>query len=82
MQFSPPSYHYVPHLSECSQHPFSNTLSLGSSLNVRDKVSQPYRTIGKIIVLYLLILNFWTADEKTEGSGLSGSKHNQTSIFS
>jgi hypothetical protein len=31
---------------------FSNTLSLCSSLNVRDQVSHPYRTIGKIIVLY------------------------------
>jgi hypothetical protein len=31
---------------------FSNTLSLSSSLSVRDKVSHPYRTTGKIIVLY------------------------------
>jgi hypothetical protein len=30
---------------------FSNTLSLCSSLNVRDQVSHPYRTTGKIIVL-------------------------------
>ena len=30
---------------------FSNTLSLDSSLNVRDHVSQPYRTTGNIIVL-------------------------------
>jgi hypothetical protein len=29
---------------------FSNTLSLGSSLNVRDQVSHPYRTTCKIIV--------------------------------
>jgi hypothetical protein len=29
-----------------------NTLSLCSSLNVRDQVSHPYRTIGKTIVLY------------------------------
>jgi hypothetical protein len=29
---------------------FSNTLSLRSSLNVRDHVSYPYRTTGKIIV--------------------------------
>jgi polysaccharide pyruvyl transferase WcaK-like protein len=28
---------------------FSNTLSLCSSLNVRDQVSHPYRTTGKII---------------------------------
>jgi hypothetical protein len=33
---------------------FSNTLSLHSSLNVRDQVSHPYWTTGKIIVLYIL----------------------------
>jgi hypothetical protein len=32
---------------------FSNTLSLCSSLKVRDQVSHPYRTRGKIIVLYI-----------------------------
>ncbi|PNF43097.1 hypothetical protein B7P43_G02301, partial [Cryptotermes secundus] len=37
---------------------FSNTLSLCSSLNVRDQVSHPYRTTGKIIVLYILIFMF------------------------
>jgi hypothetical protein len=36
---------------------FSNTLSLCSSLNVRGQVSRPYRTTGKIIVLY--ICNFY-----------------------
>jgi hypothetical protein len=33
---------------------FSNTLSLCSSLNVRDQVLHPHRTTGKIIVLYIL----------------------------
>jgi hypothetical protein len=33
---------------------FSNTLSLCSSLNVRDQVSQPYKTTGRIMVLYIL----------------------------
>ena len=37
---------------------FSNTLSLDSSLNVRDQVSQPYSTTGNIIVLYILIFKF------------------------
>jgi hypothetical protein len=37
---------------------FSNTLNLCSSLNVRDKVSHPYKTIGKIIGLYILIFTF------------------------
>jgi hypothetical protein len=35
---------------------FSNTLSLCSSLNVRDQVSHPYRITGKIIVLHSLNL--------------------------
>jgi len=37
---------------------FSNTLSLHSSLNVRDHVSQPYSTTDNIIVLYILIFKF------------------------
>jgi hypothetical protein len=38
----------------------SNTLSLGSYLNVSDQVSHPYKTTGKIIVLYIpLSLDFW-----------------------
>ena len=38
---------------------FSNTLNLCSSLYVRDHVSQPSNTIGNIIVLYALTLNFF-----------------------
>jgi hypothetical protein len=52
--------------------PFSNTLS--PSVNIRDQVLQPYRTTGKTIVLYIVIFTFLAADEKTEGSGLNGSK--------
>ena len=37
---------------------FSNTLSLCSSLHVSDQVSLPYKTGGKIIVLYILIFKF------------------------
>ena len=37
---------------------FSNTLSLCSSLNVSDQVSHPYKTTGKIIVLYTVIFQF------------------------
>jgi len=37
---------------------FSNTLNLHSSLNVSDQVSHPYKTNGKIIVLYILIFKF------------------------
>ena len=37
---------------------FSKTLSLCSSLNVSDQVSHPYKTTGKILVLYILIFKF------------------------
>jgi hypothetical protein len=32
---------------------FSNTLCLPSSLNVRDEVSDPYITTGKVTVLHI-----------------------------
>ena len=35
---------------------FSNTLSLCFSLNVSDQVPHPYKTTGKIIFLYILIV--------------------------
>ena len=35
---------------------FLNTVSLHSSVNVSDQVSHPYKTTGKIIILYILIL--------------------------
>jgi hypothetical protein len=37
---------------------FSNTLSLCSSLSVRDQVSHPYKTTGRIMVLYILTFMF------------------------
>jgi hypothetical protein len=65
MQLSPPSRHSIPLWSKYSpQHPVSNTLSFCSSLNVRGHVSHPYRTTGKIIVLYILTFTFF--DSKRE----------------
>ena len=43
----------------------SNTLSLRSSLNVSNQLSHPYKTTGKIIVLYILI--FIILDSQVEG---------------
>jgi hypothetical protein len=59
MQFFPTSCHsslFGPNIPLSTL--FSNTLSLCSSLNVRDQVSHPYRTTGKIIALYILIFMF------------------------
>ena len=41
---------------------FSNTLSFLSSRNVNDQVSHPYKTTGKIIILYILIFKFFDSN--------------------
>jgi hypothetical protein len=43
---------------------FSNALSLHSSHIVLDQVSRPYRTNGKIIVLYILIFKFFDSSRE------------------
>jgi hypothetical protein len=43
---------------------FSNTLSLYSSLNIRDQVSHPHRATGKIVASYVLI--FMILDSRRE----------------
>jgi hypothetical protein len=45
---------------------FSNTLSLCSSLNVKDQASHPCKTTGKIIILCILIFTF--LDNRREDS--------------
>jgi hypothetical protein len=54
---------------------FLNTLSMCSSLNIRDHVSHPYRTAVKIIVSYIIIFRLYSAGENIKGSGLNGNKH-------
>jgi hypothetical protein len=53
MQFSPAFCHFGPNIVLSTL--FSNTLILCSSLNVRDKVSHPYKATGKIICQYFFI---------------------------
>ena len=46
---------------------FWNTLSLRSSHNVNDQVSHPYKTTGKITILYILIFNPLTPKDDYSG---------------
>jgi hypothetical protein len=55
MLFSPISCHFIPLLYSTL---FSNTFHLWPSLNARDQVSHPYRTTGKITVLFLIVYVF------------------------
>jgi hypothetical protein len=58
MQFSPvTSSSFCPNIFLGTL--FSNTHSLYYSLNVRDQVPHPYRTTGKITVLYILIFKLF-----------------------
>ena len=45
---------------------FSNTLSFLSSHNVNNQVSHPYKTTGKILVLYILIFKFFNSNLEDE----------------
>jgi len=61
---------------------FLNTVSPRSSLNVRDQVSHPYKTMGKIIVLYILIFKFLGSKLEDKRSALNDSRHSPTSVCS
>jgi hypothetical protein len=43
---------------------FSNTLNLCYSPNVRDQVSHPYKTTGKITILYILMFTYLNRRQK------------------
>jgi len=68
MQSSPVFRHFLPLTSKYFPQPlFSSTLSLCSSLSARNQVSHPYKTTGKIIVLYTLILKFLERRREDKG---------------
>jgi hypothetical protein len=59
MQFSPFSCHFISLRSKYPpQHPVFKHPSLCSSVIIRDRVSHPYITTGKSMVLYFLIFKF------------------------
>jgi hypothetical protein len=56
-QFSPSSCHFLPFLGPNIplSNPFSNSLSLCSSLIVRDQVSHPHKTTSKVLCFSLRV---------------------------
>jgi hypothetical protein len=55
----------------------SKILCQCSSLKVRDQVSHPCSTTGKITVLYILIFSFLIWEGKTKNVGPNNSKHSR-----
>jgi hypothetical protein len=67
MKFSPISRHFMSLRTKYSpQHPVLKHPSLLSSLNVRNQVSHPYRTMGKIIVVCILYFTFFRQQTKRQ----------------
>jgi len=54
---------------------FSNAIMLFSSLDMRDQVTCPYKTIGKTIVLYISLSYSWIGTEKMKDSRRNGKRH-------
>ena len=61
---------------------FPNNSSPFSSLSVKDQVSHPYKSTGKIIVLYILILTFSGGQLKAQYPALNGSWCSLISVYS
>jgi hypothetical protein len=64
------------------QHTILKHLSLHSSLNLSDQVSHPYKTTGKIIVLYIFFFIFLNNILEDKSSAWNDSKHSLNSICS
>jgi hypothetical protein len=64
MQSPPASLHFISGPDTLLRTLFSNPLNLCFLLGVTDQVSAPYKTNGKITVLYILICEFL---ERREG---------------
>jgi hypothetical protein len=61
---------------------FSVILHLCSCLNVKDQVSNTFKTTGKIIVFVALIFTYWGSRWKTKDSELHGRKHSLNVVSS
>jgi hypothetical protein len=59
VQLPPFSCYFIPFWSNVLLRiVFSNTLNLCSSLNARNQISHPYKTTGRIMILYILTFTF------------------------
>jgi hypothetical protein len=72
MRFSAVSYYFFLLGSKYSQHPVVIYLSLCCSLHVRDQVWHQFKTAGKIIVLYILIIVFLDSMQEDNRFWVSG----------